>query len=99
MRCALTPRSPSSHCARPQIGESFCFPSEKLLESMPDDKKTVQERRDWIKVWVKEFVAVQKNPGGYYKLTNKDWDFDILNDMLFSFWVLAPIPATHKKAR
>ena len=44
---------------------------------------------------------MMKNPKGYHKLVNgnqdKDgsWDFDTLMDMLFSFWVLRPVPDDH----
>ena len=38
-----------------------------------------------------------RNPTGYTKLGNGEWDFDILMDMLFSFWVLRPIPDGHPR--
>ena len=42
-------------------------------------------------VWAKEYVATQRNPKTYYKLSDGSWNFDILNDMLFSFWVMTPL--------
>ena len=80
------------------MGGSFIFPSEKLLDDhIPADCKTVDEVRTHIKQWAAEYRNLLKNPTGYYKLTDGSWDFDILVDMLFSFWVLTPIPTSHKK--
>ena len=48
-------------------------------------------------VWAKEFIALMRNPKRYYKLHDGSWNFDILNDMLFSFWLISPIKADHPK--
>ena len=48
-------------------------------------------------MWIKEYTALMKNPLGYEKLFDGSWDFDIFMDMLFSFWLLRPIPTTHKR--
>ena len=38
---------------------------------------------------------MMKNPKGYHKLTDGSWDFDVLNDMMFSFWALRSVPTDH----
>ena len=38
-----------------------------------------------------------KNMDGYKKLTDGSWDFDVFMDMIFSFWVLKPIPKSFPK--
>ena len=81
-----------------KMGAVYVFPSEKLLEDhLPPDADTVEAKRRHIKTWAKEFASLVKNPTGYYKLTSGEWDFDILMDMMFSFWVLRPVPPDHKQ--
>eukprot|EP00966_Prymnesium_polylepis_P163153 3770867-Prymnesium_polylepis.1 len=41
--------------------------------------------------------GVLRNPGGYYKLYDGTWNFDVLNDMIFSFFVLTPIEEHKQK--
>ena len=77
------------------MGISYVFPSEKLLELVPADCDTVQKTRDFIKKWVTEYIAMRRNPKTYKKLTDGSWDIDVLNDMMFSFWVLTPVETTH----
>ena len=36
-----------------------------------------------------------KNPTGYKKLKDGTWDCDLLNDMMFSFWLIKEIDAGH----
>jgi hypothetical protein len=40
-----------------------------------------------LQVWVKEYIALMKNPTSYHKLTDETWDFDVFMDMCFSFWM------------
>lgn len=40
---------------------------------------------------------MNKNPKGYKKLTNGDWDFDVMMDMVFSFFTIKKVPASHPK--
>ena len=35
--------------------------------------------------------------GDYQKLNDGTWDFDTAADMMFSFWVLSPVPKWHPK--
>ena len=82
-----------------KYGGKFVFPSEKLLEDhLPATATTVEQKREFIRKWVNEFTAMMKNPTSYYKLTDGSWDFDILMDMMFSFWVLRDIPDDHPQA-
>ena len=64
---------------------------------MPADADTVDAKRRFITKWANEYKGLVRNPTGYTKLGNGDWDFDILMDMLFSFFVLTEIPDTHPK--
>ena len=81
-----------------KLNDSFVVPSEKLLDDLvPKQVATVAEKRTYIKTWANEFVAMMRNPKTYKKLTDGSYDFDILCDMAFSFWVITPIPASHKK--
>jgi hypothetical protein len=83
-----------------KLNTSFVIPSEKLLDDMvPENLKTIDEKKAHIKKWATEYVAMMRNPSGYKKLLDGSWDFDILCDMAYSFWVLSPIPDTHKKAK
>ena len=64
-------------------GSNFVFPSEKLIEDhIPASETTIEAKRAVIKTWALEFVAMNKNPKGYKKLTDGSWDFDIFMDML-----------------
>ena len=38
-----------------------------------------------------------KNPSSYHKLTNGEWDFAVLADMMFSFWLVTPVRADHRQ--
>ena len=80
-----------------KCGNCFVFPSEKILQDLPEDATTIDQQRAYIKTWVHEFTALTKNFSGYYKLTNGDWDYDVLCDMLFSFWVVMEIDETHPR--
>ena len=76
--------------------DAYVFPSEKLLEDhLPSDADTIEAKRTFIKTWAKEYTGLMKNPTGYQKLKDGSWDFDILNDMMFSFWCLRPVPTGH----
>jgi hypothetical protein len=46
-----------------------------------------------IKVWANDYMSMRRNPTGYHKLLK--WDIDTLNDMMFSFWLIRDVPATH----
>jgi hypothetical protein len=37
------------------------------------------------------------NPKSYYKLIDGSWDIDILNDYMFSYFILTPIPSDHPR--
>ena len=80
-----------------KIGEKFIYPSEKLFDDIPPEKSSIEEKRAHIKVWAQEFSGMMKNPKKYKKLIDGSWDFDVLMDMVFSFWVLSPIPEDHTK--
>ena len=79
-----------------KMGDKIVVPSSKLLDACPG--KTVTERRTNMGNWVKEYVSLMKNPGGYYKIHGpQSWDFDTLIDYAYSFYVLEPIdPATQR---
>ena len=78
------------------MGDAFVFPSEKLLEHhIPSDCTTVDDKKKHIAKWAKEYVAMMKNPKSYKKLTNGDWDFTILVDMVFSFWIVRALDPMH----
>ena len=68
-----------------KAGDFFIFPSEKLIASFPDEVKTVEQKRAHIKVWIKEYCNLMKNPTTYHKLFDGSWNFDIFMDMIFSF--------------
>ena len=38
-----------------------------------------------------------KNPGGYAKMHDGSWDFDLAVDMLYSFWSVTPLSVEHPK--
>ena len=80
-----------------KAGDFFIFPSEKLIASFPDEVKTVEQKRAHIKVWIKEYCNLMKNPTTYHKLFDGSWNFDIFMDMIFSFWRLTPITKAHKQ--
>ena len=74
-----------------RMNASFVVPSEKLIGELPASCDTIEKQRAHIKIWVKEYIALRKNPDSYYKLTDGSWDLDILNDYMFSFWSLSEI--------
>ena len=74
-----------------RMNASFVVPSEKLISELPASCDTIEKQRTYIKIWVKEYIALRKNPDSYYKLTDGSWDLDILNDYMFSFWSLSEI--------
>jgi hypothetical protein len=80
-----------------KLNNTFVLPSEKLLETMPEGCDTIDKKKQYIKRWSNEYIAMRRNPRGYYKLTDGSWDFDILTDMMFSFWVLTPIDPEHQQ--
>lgn len=78
-----------------KMGNKIIVPSESLIPKLPG--KTIAERRQNMHVWVKEFVSMMKNPEAYYKVHGANaWDFDTLMDYMYSFYVLEPIPLTHR---
>ena len=79
-----------------KMDNKIVIPSSKLLDACPG--KSVAERRQNMSVWVKEYVSLMKNPGGYYKLHGaQSWDFDTLIDYAYSFYVIEPIdPSVHR---
>ena len=77
-----------------KAGNTIIVPSEGLLQRLPGT--TVAERRQNISIWVKEFVALMKNPSGYHKAVgDNSWDFDTFMDYVNSFHVVAPVPCDH----
>ena len=46
-----------------KMDNKIVIPSSKLLDACPG--KSVAERRQNMSVWVKEYVSLMKNPGGY----------------------------------
>ena len=84
-----------------QFKQSVIFPSTELIKKykpdIPDRPVTVAEQINHIRVWAKEFIGMLKNPKAYVKLHDGSWDFDVLCDMLNSFWVLTPITDGHPK--
>lgn len=73
-----------------RMNEAIVIPSSKLLDQCPGS--TVMEKRQNMSVWVKEYISMMKNPGGYYKVhSTNGWPFDALVDYLFSFWILKKI--------
>ena len=49
--------------------------------------------------WVTEYRAMMKNPTSYKKLTDGSWNFELICDMLYSFWELEEIEATHPRKK
>lgn len=68
-----------------------------IKDHIPASVTTIAGQRNHIATWAREFKGIVKNPMGYTKLVDGSWDFDVLMDMLFSFWVLKPIPEDHPK--
>ena len=81
-----------------KMGNLLVFPSEDLLNKIPSTEDTVSKIRAYIKVWCNEYIAMRRNPKTFKKLTDKSWDLDVLNDMMFSFWVIEPIASDHLQA-
>jgi len=80
--------------------EKYIFPSEDLLQNhIPEDADTVDKRRQHIKKWVTEYRAMMKNPTSYKKLTDGSWNFELICDMLYSFWELEEIEAIHPRKK
>ena len=50
------------------FGDRIIVPSEKLMDAIPEDLKTIGDKRTHISKWAKEFTAIMRNPGGYYKM-------------------------------
>jgi hypothetical protein len=78
------------------------IPSTTLVrDHIPESCDTVAKKQEYIKVWSKEFLDLYKKQGKYDKLTksvaNGGWDFDLLNDMIYSFWILTAIKEDHPK--
>ena len=109
VKIALVPPIPQKHWVAAQrlmrkglqnlafkLGSSFVIPSEHLLSLIPEDSTQVADQRAFLKKWAMEYIAMRRNPKSYYKLTNGEWDFNILNDMMFSFWVVTEI-TEHKQ--
>ena len=81
-----------------KAGNAMIVPSEGLLQRLPGT--TIAERRKNISVWVKEFVALMKNPSGYHKAVgDNSWDFDTFMDYVNSFHVVAPVPGDHPQCQ
>ena len=59
--------------------------------------KTWKEKKTFIKNWAAEYVALVKNPSGYYKLFDGSWDFKYMNDCIFSFFTLKRIDENHPR--
>ena len=79
-----------------KYGDAMVLPSVALIrEHMPATTTQVEDQRKFIKTWALEHIALVKNPKSYKKATDGTWSFDVIMDMLFSFWVLAPIPDDH----
>ena len=82
-------------------------PSRAMLqEHVPDTCTTIQEQTEYMKTWVKEFIALYKKRMKYSKVdmsnppgqdAGERWDFDTLMDMIYSFWILTPVASTHPK--
>ena len=79
-----------------KLGNSFVLPSVKVLSLIPEDCTQVADQRKFLKTWATEYIAMRRNPKTYKKLIDGDWDIDILNDMMFSFWVITEI-TEHKQ--
>ena len=78
-----------------KMGDKVIVPSEQLIAKLPGT--TVSERRQNMNIWVKEFVSMMKNPGSYYKVHGPGaWSFDTLMDYIHSFYIIEPIPITHR---
>lgn len=79
-----------------KYGDAIVLPSVALIrDHMPKEVTQIADQRQFIKTWSLEFIALLKNPTGYSKAVNGDWDFAVLMDMVFSFWVLKPIADDH----
>ena len=50
------------------FGDRIIVPSEKLMDAIPEDLNTIGDKRTHISKWAKEFTAIMRNPGGYYKM-------------------------------
>lgn len=55
--------------------------------------------RTYIGTWLREYWQLYLKGPKCAKLTKNEYDFDLLVDMLFSFWVLKPIPKSHPKLK
>ena len=78
----------------------FVFPSTVVLkDQMPADCKTTDEKLGHLKTWAKKFIALVKKPRTYNKLANGDWDFEVLSNMVFSFWIVKEITGAHPRAQ
>ena len=81
-------------------GDSYVFPSEQLIEDHIPKEQTLEQKKATIKTWAKEYSHMHKNPETYHKLVGGPtgmWDFDVLADMMFSFWILTPITDAHRQ--
>lgn len=77
-----------------KMGNDLVIPSERLVRTLPGS--TTAEQRQNISVWVREFIAMSKNPGAYAKIHGPHaWDFNVMMDYAFSFWVIKKIPTSH----
>ena len=80
-----------------KMNDDLIVPSEALLSKLPGT--TVKERRKNISDWVVEYVALMKNPSGYYKAVGpRSWDFDTIMDYLHSFYVVKRITSAHPRS-
>lgn len=76
-----------------KMGDAIVVPSESLLPKLPG--RTIQEKRVNMSVWVQEYISLMKNPTGYHKIAA--WDFDMLMDYAYSFYIVKPITSSHKR--
>lgn len=80
-----------------KMGDDLVVPSEKCVRELPGN--STAEMRTNISVWVKEFISMMKNPGGYGKVHGANsWDFNNMMDYAFSFWILKKIKPNHPTA-
>jgi hypothetical protein len=78
--------------------DAVVVPSTNLIKNhVPATCTTVKDILGHISVWAKEFKQLQRKGAKFNKLNNGDWDFDVAMDMMFSFWILRPIPRYHPK--
>ena len=82
-----------------KMNTAMVFPSEKLLDDLPKECDDIEKKRTYIKTWANEYIYMRRNPKTYYKITQGQWDLDVLNDYMFSFWVVTPVPESHRQKK